>query len=179
MIILKIDDYRIVHAMKDGKVFVFPTDTLYGLGCNARNRKAVIRIRHIKRTNHPFSVITTKNWIKKHLEIKFPEYLEKLPGPYTFIFRSEGRHLPREVSFSNKLGVRIPNHPVSKLIEKAGIPFISTSCNLTGENPITRIKDLPKEISEKVDFAIDGGVLKGKASQVWDLTGEKPVLVRK
>ena len=76
----------IARQIKSGAIFIYPTDTVYGLGCNAEDIRAVKKLRQIKGTDHPFSVIApSKQWIQDRLNVKFPEFLEKLPGPVTLI----------------------------------------------------------------------------------------------
>ena len=71
------------------KIYVYPTDTIYGIGCDATNDKLVLKIRSIKkRDEKPFSIIApSKDWIKNNFEIIHPEYLDKLPGPYTLVMK--------------------------------------------------------------------------------------------
>ncbi len=170
---------RIINSMKDGRLFIYPTDTVYGLGCNAENESAVKKIREIKGTEHPFSVIApSKTWIKEKLMVPERSYLDKLPGAYTLIFKKrEESYLP--AASAGSIGVRIPDHPVSGLVRDAGVPFITTSANLTGQPTISRVEDIPESMLEKIDFVIGGGELKGKPSQVIDLTGKKPIMIRR
>ena len=170
---------KIISLIKSGKIFIYPTDTVYGLGCNALNQKAVQRIREIKKSNQSFSVIApSKQWITKNFVIKFPEYLEKLPGPYTLILKMKKQIVPEIVS-KNTLGIRIPKHTFTKIIQKSGLPFVTTSCNVHGHRPISEIKESPKEVFKKVDTIIDAGKLDSPASKVIDLTGKRPKILRK
>jgi L-threonylcarbamoyladenylate synthase len=169
----------ILSRIRHGSVFVYPTDTVYGIGCNAIDREAVQRVRDLKGTDHPFSVIAPSlDWIRENFEVGFPEYLDRLPGPVTLIFQQKGNSIPGIVSDTGKVGVRIPNHPFTSVIQKAGIPFISTSANISGEKTITRITEVPREISEKIDYAVDAGVLDNPPSTVIDLTGKEPEVIR-
>ena len=185
MKVFKLDDIlkeplrsEIIREIVNGSIFIYPTDTVYGLGCNALIEDSVIRIRDIKKTDHPFSVIApSMEWIKKNFVIRFPEYLEKLPGPYTFILKQKKEILPKIVSGSSKIGIRIPDHPFTRLITNAGVPFITTSANISGEKTIRRILEIPTELSS-VDIVIDGGTLGERPSEIWDLTGENPVRIR-
>lgn len=166
---------RIVNMIKQGKVFVYPTDTVYGLGCDASNPDAVQRIRDIKNSNQPFSVIAvSKEWVEENLIVKYPKYLEKLPGPYTLILKKKLSGFLREVSPSSSLGIRIPDHPLTRVIQKSGKPFVTTSANLHGEPVVRSIEEIPEKWN--VDIAIDGGELGRKASTVIYLIGEPRVL---
>ncbi len=158
----------IVKEIKKGKVFVYPTDTVYGLGCDATNDESVKRIRKIKKSKKPFSVIASKEWIKENCEVKD---LSKLPGPYTFIVKMKKQYVSKEVT-EGTLGVRIPDCDFTNLILESGKPFVTTSVNLTGEKNLVDIKDLKEDIKEKVDIVVDVGKLENKPSKVIGLDGE-------
>ncbi len=170
---------HILRSIKQGRIFIYPTDTVYGLGCDALNTDAVKKIREIKKSGRPFSVIApSKGWITENLDVNFPEYLEKLPGPYTLIFEMKKKSVSEIVS-TNTLGARIPDHPLTEIIQESGLPFVTTSCNIHGEKTITETKEIPEEIRKKIDVIIDVGKLDKQPSQVIDLTGERPVIIRK
>jgi L-threonylcarbamoyladenylate synthase len=169
-----------IDSIKNGSVFIYPTDTVYGLGCNAENRESVKRIRKIKCTDHPFSVIApSKKWIGEHLDICHHEYMKRLPGRYTLIFRKKRKDFLEECTDSPMLGVRIPDHPFTKIVKKAAVPFVTTSANISGQPTIISVKSLPTNFTENVDIVIDGGTLGGKASRVVDLSGRNPLVLRK
>ncbi len=163
------------------KIVIYPTDTIYGIGCYALNSKLVRRIREIKlREQKPFSVIADKNWIRENCELNHlvERYLKKFPGKYTIIFKLKNKtSISHEVNnWKDTIGVRIPKHKITKHLP---IPFVTTSVNFAGEKPITRIEDLPKEIKNKADIIIDEGTLDGSPSTVIDLSGDKPVILRR
>lgn len=168
-----------------GKIFVYGTDTIYGIGCDAMNNKAVSKIRGIKkRDEKPFSVISpSKKWILDNciIDNNVKTWLDKLPGPYTLILE-----LKNEEAVSNKvnlglnsLGVRIPAHWFSKIVEKYGKPFVTTSVNLTGEPFIKRIKDITRNMKDKIDYAIDGGIINGSPSVIVKLINGTEEIVRR
>ena len=97
-----------ISILKGEGIVAFPTDTVYGIGCNAKLEKSVERIREIKKQfDRPFSVIAPSiDWIAKNLEIK----KEVRPGPYTFILKKKRECVAENVSFGDTLGVRIPKH---------------------------------------------------------------------
>lgn len=168
----------VISLIKRGAVFVYPTDTIYGLGCNAEIAESVWKIRAIKGTQHPFSVIAPSNeWIKENLVVKHPEYLKKLPGPYTLILEKK-KPILKEASRLNTLGVRIPNHPFTKVIQEAGVPFVTTSVNPSGQEPLKQISEIPEKIANRADVTIDAGVLNNPPSTVFDLTGEEAKRLR-
>jgi len=87
-----------------------------------------------------------------------------LPGPYTLILKKKNQNFLKHVASGDSLGVRIPDCDFSFKIQKVGVPFITTSVNLSGEKPANSIKDISKEILNSVDFVIDNGGLSGKPS---------------
>jgi L-threonylcarbamoyladenylate synthase len=149
-----------------GKIFIYPTDTVYGLGCDATNRKAVEKIREIKARDKdkPLSIIAPSiKWIKDNLIIDC-ELGKYLPGPYTIILKKKNPSFLSHVSSAETIGVRIPDSKFCDRIRKAGIPFITTSVNLSGEKPANLISEISEEIINAVDYVIDEGELSGKSS---------------
>ncbi|MFH0978063.1 MAG: L-threonylcarbamoyladenylate synthase [Candidatus Woesearchaeota archaeon] len=167
-----------------GAIFIYPTDTVYGIGCSALNDRAVLKVRKIKkRADKHFSVIVpSKQWIKDNcvIDSRVTDYLKKLPGPYTLIMNEKARKaVAKSVNFGKAtLGIRIPKHWISTFVSELGIPIITPSANISGKEVMTSIDDLDSEIRAKVDFMLDEGVLKGNPSNIIDLTGKKPVVLR-
>lgn len=178
-----INEVEIILEIKRGSIFIYPTDTIYGLGCNATNSKAVKRIRLIKeRYDKPFSVIAPSlEWILNNFKIIDKKVLKKLPGPYTLILNCKKNVVTPEVNLSSKsVGIRIPKHNFSEIIKKANVPFVTTSVNKMGEEPIKDIKNIKPNILKEVDIIIDDGILNNKPSTIIDLTGKEPkVILRK
>jgi len=158
-----------------GKIFVYPTDTIYGIGCNALIGESVRRIREIKqRDEKPFSVIApSKDWIRKKcfVDEKVEKWLGKLPGAYTLILElRENGAVSEEVCVGwEGLGVRLPDNWFASVIGEVGLPFVTTSVNLSGEKPCSEIGEIDKEILDKIDYVIDVGRLGGKPSRVVNL----------
>ncbi len=176
----KIKPADIIKRIKSGDIFIYPTDTIYGLGCNALNVAAVKKIRQIKqRTDKPFSIIApSKQWILQNFKVK-KVYIDRLPGPFTYILKPKKKSLfSKEVSRFETIGVRIPDHPFTKLVQKAKVPFITTSVNISGKEPAVDIERISPLITEQVDVIIDNGVLDNKPSTVLDLTGDIPKILR-
>ncbi len=171
---------EVKRLMQKGAIFVYPTDTIYGIGCNAEIGEQVLKIRNMKRSKvNPFSVIApSKEWIEQNFIIKHKEYLDKLPGPYTLILEKKDPLFLKEANRPNTLGVRIPAHPFTKLIHEAGVPFITTSVNISGQKPTQQISEIPEEMQEKIDIAIDVGILNNPPSSVFFLTGDVPKKIR-
>ncbi|MBU2104852.1 MAG: threonylcarbamoyl-AMP synthase [Nanoarchaeota archaeon] len=150
------------------EIFIYPTDTIYGIGCNAENEKLVNKIRRIKRRDkRPFSVIAPSfEWILKNCEID-ERFLKKyFPGPYTLILKKKHNKFLSHVSDTDYIGVRIPAHPFTKILQKTGKPIITTSVNFAGERHANNINGINKEILDNVDLVIDAGMLPGKPSTI-------------
>jgi L-threonylcarbamoyladenylate synthase len=163
---------------KQSKVFIYPTDTIYGIGCNAEDDGAVERIRKIKeRYTRPFSVIApSKEWIFENCEINEnqKEYIDKLPGPYTLVLplKNKSSISPLVNNNLDTIGVRIPDHWISDFVSYFGKPVVTTSANKMGENFMTSIDDLDPRIGSKLDFVVYEGEKSGRPSKVIDLTME-------
>jgi len=151
---------KATEAMLDGKVFIYPTDTVYGIGGNALDEEVCERIRKIKkRDTKPFSIIVSDfSMLRRYCDV--PEdcvrYLfTYLPGPYTFILnKKEG--IP--ACPGEKIGVRVPMHSfIRKVAGNSGLPVIGTSANISGKEPVFSFKKISKALIKEVDFAIDGG----------------------
>lgn len=160
---------EIKKAIEDGKIFIYPTDTIYGIGCNAQNEKAVKKIREIKkRDEKPFSVIApSKKGIKENFIIdkKTEEDVKKyLQGPYTPLLKKKNPSFFQWISSNERIGIRIPKHDFTEIIKKNEIPFVITSVNLSGEPFAKSIKEVKKEILDKVEYIIEAGELNGSPS---------------
>jgi L-threonylcarbamoyladenylate synthase len=172
------------EALLSGKVFIYPTDTLYGIGGNAMDKKVVDRVYEIKKreARKPLSVIMANlEMIQEYCDLNKQEkaVLKKhLPGPFTFIIRLK-REVRMPVTDTEFLGVRIPSHPFAVgLSRQTGLPIISTSANISGEKDAFKVDDIDPEIKNKVDFILDQGETKFKqGSTVVDL--EKMIVLRK
>jgi L-threonylcarbamoyladenylate synthase len=160
-------DKKVIKFIKSGKIFIYPTDTLYGLGCNALNKNSVEKIRRIKKRGRkkPFSIIApSKQWILKNLKVK-KEFLDKyLPGKYTLILKKKNSKFLNSVSEGDSLGIRIPKNKFYEFIKKAEVPFVTTSVNVSKKKPILNLKDIEDEILEKVDFVYNEEKPSGKPS---------------
>jgi tRNA threonylcarbamoyl adenosine modification protein (Sua5/YciO/YrdC/YwlC family) len=176
-------DKALIHKLKKS-VFIYPTDTIYGIGCNATDKNLVQKIRDLKNNqNRPFSIIIPKkedietycNISKKNLQ-----WLDKLPGRYTFILDVKEDFFSENVNLgSGTIGIRYPDNWFTKIVEKMKVPIITTSANKSGENFMTSIEGLDNDIKMHVDFIIDDGEIDGQPSTIIDLTKEEPDIIRK
>jgi tRNA A37 threonylcarbamoyladenosine synthetase subunit TsaC/SUA5/YrdC len=108
------------------------------------------------------------------------EWLEKFPGPYTLILKLKNEKcIAKEVNLGLKtLGVRIPNHWISRLVAEADVPVVTTSVNRTNEDYMTSLEDLDSAIKSGIDFALYEGKKEGKPSKIIDLTEKVKVIER-
>ncbi|MGC9309274.1 MAG: L-threonylcarbamoyladenylate synthase [Candidatus Nanoarchaeia archaeon] len=159
----------IIGQIKQGDILIYPTDTIYGLGCDAFNEQAVERIKKIKGRDRdkPLSVIApSKQWIDEHciIDVNLDDYL---PGPYTLILNKKQPDFLKHVASGDKLGVRIPDCSFTEIIQKSGKPFITTSVNLSGEKPAICLDDISAEIKKQVDLVMPSNEkLSGKPSSL-------------
>ena len=173
----------LLTALRSGHIVVYPTDTVYGIGCDATNERAVERVYAIKgRGAKPVSVIAPSlAWIRAHCSIPAyaEEWLAKLPGPYTLILTLKDKSCVAATVLQGRtaLGVRIPAHACSEVVTQFGKPVVTTSANPSGEPVVTRVVPKPHWLPVDV-VVIDGGELGGTASTVIDCTGSKPVVLR-
>ena len=179
---------KIVGILKKGGLIIYPTDTVYGLGCDITNAKAVekiARIKGIKVDKSNFSFICNdlshlSDYVK---QIDTPTYKllkRALPGPYTFILPGS-KSLPKVFKKKKTVGIRIPNNNIVRAIVKAlGNPIISTSIH--DEDDVIEYTTDPELIFEKwehlVDGVIDGGFGGNLASTIIDLTDAIPKIIR-
>ena len=174
---------QILDVVSQGGIFVYPTDTVYGVGCDATNKTAVKQVRDAKqRPDKPMSVIApSQEWITKHFDVDkaVQDALDDLPGPYTYILRAKQPVVADNVAPGrDSLGVRRPDHWITNLVKDLGKPIVTTSANISGEPTENTGKDLPEALTEHVDVAIDEGRSEGSASTIIDYTGDEPERVR-
>ncbi|MCX6750510.1 MAG: L-threonylcarbamoyladenylate synthase [Candidatus Pacearchaeota archaeon] len=158
-----INQSKQVKQILEGKIFIYPTDTIYGIGCNAYNQDSVEKIKQIKARDRdkPLSIIAPSfEWIEKNCIINV-DLKKYLPGPYTILLQKKNPSFLNHVSTNEFLGIRIPKCHFSEKVKKAEVPFITTSINLSGEPFAKNIEEIPKQILDKVDVIIDEGELNG------------------
>lgn len=174
-----------VEKLKNDGVIVYPTDTIYGLGCDVFSKKAVAKIYQIKKREpqKPFSIICSD---LKHISeyAIVPDYAYKLmrrllPGPYTFILKASHK-TPNTVLSKNKtVGIRVPDNEIClELVKQLGNPIVTTSLNISGEKVMTNPDQLDKETANMIDCVINVGDLGDEASTIIDVSGDVPVVVR-
>lgn len=174
--------YRARDTILNGKILIYPTDTVYGIGCDATKDDVVAKIRKIKGLSQdkPLLVMMADiNMVDEYCEIGLWEetILKKyLPGPFAFILKMRK---PLPVSSDGTLGIRIPESDFcNRLSEEVGRPIVSTSANKTGEPPPVSFNEITSEILNAADLAVDNGSTRyKKSSDIVDLVKKR--IVRK
>ncbi|MBU2907414.1 threonylcarbamoyl-AMP synthase [Arenibacter algicola] len=179
---------RVVDVLKKGGLIIYPTDTVYGLGCDITNTKALEKIARIKgvklaKANWSFICADLSNlsdYVRQIDTSTFKILKRALPGPYTFILPGNN-NLPKEFKKKKTVGIRIPNNSIARtLVEALGNPIVSTS--IRDEDELLEYTTDPELIYEKwrnlVDIVIDGGYGDNMASTVIDLSEDEPIVVR-
>ncbi len=180
---------HIVDVLQKGGIVIYPTDTIYGIGCDLMNRKAIERlcqIMNIKPQKLDLSFICNdlshiSEYVKRIDTPVFKVLKKTLPGPFTFILESSSK-VPRILDVNKKtVGIRIPNHNIPRMIvEHLGNPLITSS--IKDDDIIKEYTTDPEKIFEdfkhQVDIVIDGGSGGNIPSTVIDCTGDELVMVR-
>ncbi len=180
---------QVVQVLRKGGIIIYPTDTVYGLGCDITNQRAIERIarlRNIKPEKANFSFVCydlshLSDYIKPIDNTIFRVLKKALPGPFTFIFNASGL-VPKLLSSNKKtVGIRVPDNNIAREIVKAlGNPILSTS--IKDEDEIIEYSTDPELIHEKyedlVDLVIDGGYGGNLASTVVDCTSGEFEVIR-
>ena len=179
---------KIVETLKRGGLIIYPTDTVYALGCDVKNIKAmerIARIKGVKLEHTQFSFIChnlshLSDYTAQLDATTFKLVKRYFPGPYTFILPSN-KALPHPFKKRKTVGIRVPDHPIAlELVKRLGNPIVSTSIH--DEDDIIDYTTDPELIYEKwnkhADIIIDNGFGGNIASTVIDLTQQPPLLIR-
>ena len=179
---------KVVEVLKNGGLVIYPTDTVYGLGCDITNSRAlekIAKIKGIKLEKANFSFVCSdlsnlSDYVKQIDTSTFKILKRALPGPYTFILPGNN-DLPKEFRKKKTVGIRVPDNNIAREIVKLlGNPIVSTSIH--DEDEVIEYSTDPELIFEKwnnkVDLVIDGGYGDNVASTIIDLTGYEPEVIR-
>jgi tRNA threonylcarbamoyl adenosine modification protein (Sua5/YciO/YrdC/YwlC family) len=183
------DLLKVVEILRDGGVIIYPTDTIYGIGCDITKPKAVervARIKNVKPEKADFSFIfydlsNISDYCKPIPNGIFKLMKKNLPGPFTFILNANS-NIPKLFRSTKKsIGIRVPqNNIIREIVRELGNPILSTS--VRDEDAIIEYTTDPELIHEKygdlVDLVIDGGFGGNVASTVVDCLGNEPVVTR-
>ncbi len=180
---------EVIDCLKKGGVIIYPTDTIYAIGCDLNNKKAIKRIAQIKGKELHESHFSIVCYDLKHISeytLPFSNSVYKLmksslPGAFTFILNAN-KKVPKIFDFNkSSIGIRVPdNHIARTLVQELGNPLIATSVydNGNGREYLTDPSLIHEQYEKLVDIVIDGGLGSDDASTVIDATGKEPVLER-
>ena len=166
------------NALQKGKLVAFPTETVYGIGANSLDKKAIDRLYAVKKRpkNKPFTVHIAGFEALKDLKIVLSEHAERIirkfwPGPLTIVAFNKKKE---------KIGLRMPRNKIAlELISKAGVPVVAPSANISGGKPPSSGKEVISEMNGLVDIILDAGNTEvGKESTVLDVTKDLFIIVR-
>lgn len=179
---------EVVKVLRDGGLIIYPTDTVYGLGCDIKNTRALEKIAQLRgvkleKANFSFvceSLSNVSDYVKQMDTSTFKILKRCLPGPYTFILEGNS-NMPSVFKKKKTVGLRVPDNSIARaLVQALGNPIISTS--IRDDDEVIEYTTDPELIYEKwdkqVDVVIDGGYGGNMPSTVIDLTQGEPVLIR-
>ncbi len=177
---------RVVEVFKEGGVIAYPTDTVYGFGCELYNKKGIEHIYLLKGTEkkRPFSLICADlKDISSYAKVSNYAYKTMkrlLPGPYTFVL--EGTQLVPKIMLTKRktVGIRVPNNPIClAIVRELGHPIISASAALPTGEMLYDPAEIERRLGKTLDSVIDGGNLVSEPSSIIDLTEDVPKVLRK
>ena len=178
---------EIVAAIREGELIAYPTDSSYAFGCHIGDKRAMDRIRRIRRTdkNHNFTLVCSDlseistyarvdNWAYRMLK-------SMTPGPYTFILPAT-REVPKRLQNPKRrtIGLRVPDHPlVRAVLEELGEPIMSSTLLLPGDDlPLTDPHEIEERIGHEIDLIIDAGATGIEPTSVIDLSDDTVKVLR-
>ena len=179
---------EVINTLENGGLIIYPSDTVYALGCDINNIKAMEKLARLKNTTlekAQFSIICNNlshlSEFTRPIETSTFRLLKShIPGPFTFILEAN-KNLPLAYKGKKTVGIRVPDHPIPQLIvEKLGHPIASTS--IKDDDEVIEYSTDPELIAEKyhdlVDIVIDSGYGDNMASTIVDLTSGEPEILR-
>jgi tRNA threonylcarbamoyl adenosine modification protein (Sua5/YciO/YrdC/YwlC family) len=176
---------KVVDALKEGGVIAYPTDTIYGLGCDLYQKDAIERVHRLRKLskNKRLSIICADlKDISNYAHV--PDYAYRImrsliPGPYTFIL--EATKLVPKIMLTNQqtVGIRVPDNTISlALVQELGHPIITTSVTKTDESLYSDPEEIDQMFGKALDLVIDGGTIVAEHSSIVDLTEDYPRVLR-
>jgi len=178
---------QVVSLLENDGVIIYPTDTVYGLGCSIFSKKAMKRITHIKKVDpkKPLTIICTNTSHIQEYAQGIPNDVFKvmrriLPGPYTVILKAS-RVIPKiMLTPRSTVGIRWPDHPIAQsIVETLGHPILSSSLRLSEAELYDDPGELHDHYESQVDAVVDGGVIYAENSTIIDFSGGDPVIARR
>ena len=176
---------RVVDCLRQGGVIIYPTDTIYGIGCDIFNRKGIKKIQQIKQRDarKPFSFICSDlAEVANYAQVSnfaFKIMKRHFPGPFTFVLEAS-KIVPDSLCTKQKtVGIRIPDNAICQaIVKELGHPLVTTSANLSGEETLQDPLLIEDSMGRLVDFVVDGGITLGEASTVISLLDDRIEVLR-
>ncbi len=178
---------EVVATIRRGGLVAYPTDSSYAFGCHIGDKRAMDRIRRIRRTdkNHNFTLVCS-DLSEISLYARFDNWAYRLmksmtPGPYTFILQAT-REVPKRLQNPRRrtIGLRVPDHPiVHAMLDALGEPIMSSTLTLPGDDlPLTSVVEIEERIGSQIELIIDGGPTGVEPTSVIDLSGGSVEVLR-
>jgi tRNA threonylcarbamoyl adenosine modification protein (Sua5/YciO/YrdC/YwlC family) len=174
----------IASQFHEGKPVIIPTDTLYGLAAPISNPDIILKIFQMKKRRLEMTLPIAVGSISSLEIVSSPDidmirFMEdRLPGPFTFILPASSG-LPETVTRDDTVAIRIPDHPIFSILESRTGPLALTSANVHGETPVSSMEDAELQFgSEDLLMVVDGIRVSGFPSEIMDLTGSEPMVLR-
>jgi tRNA threonylcarbamoyl adenosine modification protein (Sua5/YciO/YrdC/YwlC family) len=177
---------KVIEVLEKGGVIGYPTDTVYGVGCDLFNQEAIRKIHRLKKMEgkKPLSFICSDlKDISRYAHVSNYAYKmmkRLLPGPYTFVLTATKLVPKIAMTKQNTVGIRIPDNKIClSLVRELGHPIISTSVYRPDEGLYNDPAEIEERFAKQLDLVIDGGVIVAEHSSIIDLTDEFPKVIRK
>jgi tRNA threonylcarbamoyl adenosine modification protein (Sua5/YciO/YrdC/YwlC family) len=177
---------KVIETLQQGGVIGYPTDTIYGVGCDLFNQEAIRKVHRLKKVEEkkPLSFICADlKDISRYAHVSNYAYKmmkRLLPGPYTFVLTATKLVPKIAMTKQNTVGIRIPDNKIClSLVKELGNPIISTSVYRPDESLYNDPVEIEERFGKQIDLVIDGGVIVAEHSSIIDLTDEFPRVIRK
>jgi len=169
---------KVVDVLQNEGIIIYPTDTVYGLGCSIFSKRAMKRLYQIKKVNQkkPFTFIcSNQTQLQKYTQgipaDVFKMLRRKLPGPYTFVFKASKIVPKMMLSPRNTLGLRWPDHPIAnEIVSSFGHPILSSSLRISEDELYEDPHEIHKNYKKRVDLIVDGGSIFAENSTIIDFS---------
>ncbi|MCH2296443.1 MAG: threonylcarbamoyl-AMP synthase [SAR324 cluster bacterium] len=177
---------QVVELLENDGVIIYPTDTVYGLGCSIYSKKAMKRLHLIKKMDpkKPLTFIcSNQTQIQEYtqgIETPIFKLLRKhLPGPYTFVFRASKIVPKMMLTPRSTVGFRWPDHPITlAIVEMLGHPILSSSLRISEDQLYDDLQEIHDHFKKRVDTVVDGGSIFAEHSTIIDFSQGDPILLR-
>lgn len=176
----------IIKTLKDGKLVIMPTDTIYGIIGDATNEDVINKVYEVKERPHdkPLLILVSNFSMLHELVTEIPKETEKIikkfwPGPLTILFKKSSKVSDTLTANSSLVAIRMPNDKrLLNIMNRLNRPLISTSANISSHNAITNPNQLEEKMKEKIDLIVDEGTVNNEASTLITIVNGKIEILR-